>query len=140
MDRDGDPLYYVITSRTLPELPLDTVRLVAHFVQDAVEAYYKHNVYRGCTKVDSPNFSCMANFDHNSCHAACNNYTFGGVYQTCTGGLCSRTLVNPKTGKYSCPDHYIPVRLQQQNNTPMRSQMPSFLVHKVPLLGRLFLL
>ena len=114
MDRDGDPLYYVITPRTLPELPLDTVRLVADFVQDAVEAYYKHNVYRGCTKVDSPNFSYMANFDDNSCHAAYNNYTFGGVYQTCTGGLCSRTLVNPKTGKYSCPDHYIPVRLQQQ--------------------------
>ena len=35
LDRDGDPLYYVITPRTLPDLPLDTVRGVANVVEDA---------------------------------------------------------------------------------------------------------
>ncbi len=113
MDRDGDPLHYCITPRTLPELPLDTVRDVANAVRDAVETYYAHNIYRGCTKVDSPNFNYMANFDDNTCHAAHNNYTFGGVYQTCTGGLCGRTQVNPKTGAFSCPSGYESVLLQQ---------------------------
>ncbi len=114
VDRDGDPIYFLITQRTLPELPIDTVRAVSDVVQDAVISYYKHNVYRGCTNPDKPNFSYIANFDDNSCHDSSNNYTFGGVYQTCTGGLCSSTQVNPKTGKFSCPDAYIPVLLHQE--------------------------
>ncbi len=114
MDRDGDPLWYILTPRTLPELPLDTVLGVADFVQTAVDSYYEHNVYRGCTDMDSPNFNYIANFDDNTCHAAYNNYTFGGVYQTCTGGLCTRRQVNPKTGTFSCPANYQKVLLRQE--------------------------
>ncbi|XP_013403892.1 macrophage-expressed gene 1 protein [Lingula anatina] len=115
VDREGDPLYYIITTGTLPELPLDTVRDLADSVQKAVESYYLYNVYRGCTSVDSPNFSYIANFDDNTCVNPFTNFTFGGVYQTCSGGLCSPgdSLVNHKTGTYSCPPQYTAVLLNE---------------------------
>ncbi|XP_013420684.1 macrophage-expressed gene 1 protein-like [Lingula anatina] len=115
VDRKGDPLYYIITTGTLPELPLDTVRDLADSVQKAVESYYLYNVYRGCTSVDSPNFSYIANFDDNTCVNPSTNFTFGSVYQTCSGGLCSPgdSLVNQKTGTYSCPPQYTAVLLDE---------------------------
>ncbi|KAK6993903.1 macrophage-expressed 1 protein [Biomphalaria glabrata] len=122
MDRAGDPLYFLVTPQTLPEVTPTTVYEVEKIVRETIELYYEMNTYRGCTKLGSPNFSFSANFDDGSCTARPTNVTFGGVYQTCAVyGLkyfkhknpCERlTQVNPKTGSYSCPKSYMPVFLQ----------------------------
>ena len=117
LDRDGDPLHYLITQRTFPELLLETVIGTADVVEDAITAYYMNNLYPGCTNLNSPNFNYMANLEDGSCVSPNNNYTFGGIYQTCTGGLCKGSQVNPKTGKFSCPGkHYIPVLLDEHTD------------------------
>ncbi|KAK3594370.1 hypothetical protein CHS0354_032879 [Potamilus streckersoni] len=122
MDRSGDPIYYVITPEVLNEIPESTVFQVYNYIQDAVQLYYEHNTYRGCTAIDSPNFNFQANVDDGTCKAPFTNYTFGGVYQTCSGwgytDLCvQRTQKNPITGDYSCPPGYQAVLLQEGSNT-----------------------
>lgn len=117
LDRSGDPLYYVISSASLPDLPQSTIYKVYDHIKAAVELYYKHNTYRGCTDRDAPNFSFLANENDGSCKPPNTNYTFGGVYQTCTGSgytnLCAgMQQKNPLTGSYSCPDEYEAVLLQ----------------------------
>ncbi|XP_055882083.1 macrophage-expressed gene 1 protein-like [Biomphalaria glabrata] len=123
MDRAGDPLYFLVTPQTLPEVTPTTVYEVEKIVRESIELYYEMNTYRGCTKLGSPNFSFSANFDDGSCTARPTNVSFGGVYQTCSVyGLeyfdkknpCEKlTQVNPKTGSYSCPKSYMPVLLQK---------------------------
>ncbi|KAK3594371.1 hypothetical protein CHS0354_032880 [Potamilus streckersoni] len=122
MDRSGDPIYYVITPKVLTEIPESTVFQVYNYIQDAVQMYYEHNTYRGCTAIDSPNFNFQANVDDGTCKAPFTNYTFGGVYQTCSGwgytDLCvQRTQKNPITGDYSCPPGYQAVLLQEGSDT-----------------------
>ncbi|KAK0044625.1 macrophage-expressed 1 protein-like isoform X1 [Biomphalaria pfeifferi] len=122
MDRAGDPLYFLVTPQTLPEVTPTTVYEVEKIVRESIELYYEMNTYRGCTKLGSPNFSFSANFDDGSCTARPTNVSFGGVYQTCAVyGLkyfkqknpCEKLIqVNPKTGSYSCPQSYMPVLLQ----------------------------
>ncbi|CAL1539271.1 unnamed protein product [Lymnaea stagnalis] len=121
MDRAGDPLYFFVTSQTLPELPSTTVGEVEKIVRESIETYYEMNTIRGCTKLDSPNFSFSANFDDGSCHTQYTNLTFGGVYQTCqlSGSFLNNnpchgvSQVNPKTGSASCPPSYRAVQLLQ---------------------------
>lgn len=117
LDRSGDPLYFVISSASLPDLPQSTIYKVYDQVKAAVELYYKHNIYRGCTDPDAPNFSFLANENDGSCKPPNTNYTFGGVYQTCKGSgytnLCAgMEQKNPLTGGFSCPDEYEAVLLQ----------------------------
>ena len=119
IDRNGDPLYYALTSRAFPMLPLDTLRDVTAVVEEAVLRYYEHNVYRGCTSMDSPNFSRIANLDDGTCKQAFTNHTFGGVYQSCSGALCQAewTQPNPKTGAASCPPlYYVPVLIHNETS------------------------
>ena len=123
IDRTGDPLYYAITPATLPEMPESTVYQLANFVSRAISRYYSVNTRRGCTtNVNSQNFDFQANVDDHSCEAPQTNYTFGGVYQTCTYtrqnyiDLCNSGPApvlqnNPLTGNASCPDSYKPVLL-----------------------------
>lgn len=119
LDRSGDPIYYVVSSASLPDLPQSTVYKVYDHIKEAVEIYYKHNTYRGCTDPEAPNFSFMANENDGSCKPPSTNYTFGGVYQTCRGSgytnLCKDNGLiqnNPLTGRPSCPDEYEAVHLQ----------------------------
>ena len=119
LDRSGDPIYYVISSASLPDLPQSTVYKVYDQIKAAVELYYEHNTYRGCTDPEAPNFSFMANENDGSCKPPSTNYTFGGVYQSCKGNgyknLCtSEGLIqkNPLTGGFSCPDEYEAVHIQ----------------------------
>ncbi|XP_033744476.1 macrophage-expressed gene 1 protein-like [Pecten maximus] len=118
VDQAGDPLYFIITPMALPELPSSVVYELIQHVRDAINLYYKHNVYKGCTDADSPNFSYQANVDDGTCRSLSNNYTFGGVYQTCTmsGNVKSDTCSeldqkNPLTGEYSCPPNYEEVEI-----------------------------
>lgn len=120
VDRSGDPLHFLITPSTLPELPEPTIKDLSELVRSSIDLYYKFNTYAGCTKQDSPNFSFQANVDDGSCKQTLTNFTFGGVYQTCSqssfgaGNLCTNLAQkNPLTGGNSCPDEYQSVLLHQ---------------------------
>ena len=117
IDRSGDPIYFLVTSASLPDIPQSTVYKVYDYIKAAVDTYYKHNTYRGCTDRDAPNFSFIANENDGTCKPPNTNYTFGGVYQTCTGtgytDLCQgMKQKNPLTGDNSCPEEYEAIKLQ----------------------------
>ena len=116
IDRDGDPIHFLITPTTLPEVPPAIVVLVAAFVKEAVDKYYSVNTHRGCTDFSSPNFDYFANIDDGSCKGSSENFTFGGVYQTCTTtqgeDMCWKLeQKNPLTQGFTCPKGYQPIRL-----------------------------
>ena len=120
VDRSGDPLHFAITPGSVPELSEELVFKLANVVEKAIKQYYEHNTIKGCTKMDSPNFSFQANLDDGSCESPTNNYTFGGVYQTCqcdgspSSNPCESFLQkNPLTANYSCSNGYEPVMLHQ---------------------------
>ncbi|RUS70817.1 hypothetical protein EGW08_021424, partial [Elysia chlorotica] len=124
MDRSGDPLYYLITAQTLPELPENLVVEVAAYVHRAIDTYYETNVILGCTRQDSPQFSPYANSDDGSCTAPPTTTSYGGLFQTCTvsGQYLNRnpcnglSQVNPKTGGNTCPPTFVEVKLHQGRN------------------------
>lgn len=119
IDREGDPIYYVLTPGNLPEIPPPTALEVANLVKKAVKSYYKHNTNPGCTNPSSQNFDYHANVDDRSCKSPAMNFSFGGVYQTCSkttqdpkDPICPQLLQkNPLTGDYSCPSGYVAVKL-----------------------------
>ena len=124
VDRSGDPLHYAITPGSLPEMAEELTFQLANVVENATKQYYEHNTIKGCTKMDSPNFSFQANLDDGSCKSPTNSYTFGGVFQTCSsegspsGDSCGPLLQkNPLTSDYKCSDEYEPV-LVHQGRTP----------------------
>lgn len=124
VDRSGDPLHYAITPGSLPELSEELTFKLANAVEKAIKQYYEHNTIKGCIKMDSPNFSFQANLDDGSCESPTNNYTFGGVYQTCQSedspatNPCGAFLQkNPLTSDYKCSDGYEAV-LVHQGRTP----------------------
>ena len=120
-DRSGNPLHFCITTEALPDIPPMTVSEVAGTVSKAIDRYYKANTCYGCTDPGSKNFDFQANVDDDSCgEKSVNNFTFGGVFQTCQvdpdhsqENLCtSITQINPLTGGYSCPAGYTEVKLR----------------------------
>jgi hypothetical protein len=122
VDRSGDPLHYAITPTSLPEMPEGTVFEVANMIFRAISRYYKVNTRHGCTDVNSQNFDFQANVDDHSCKPPSTNFTFGGVYQTCTyaipayedlctGGPEPVQQLNPLTGDTSCREPYMSVLL-----------------------------
>lgn len=120
IDRSGDPLHYAITPASLPEITDRLSFRLTATVKAAIDLYYTHNTIKGCTKKDSPNFSFRANYDDGSCEKPTNNYTFGGVYQTCQyigtqmGDPCQNLLQpNPLTSQYSCSDGYEAVLIHE---------------------------
>ncbi|XP_021369317.1 macrophage-expressed gene 1 protein-like [Mizuhopecten yessoensis] len=120
VDRAGDPLHFVITRMALPELPSSVINELIIHVKNAINLYYKHNIYKGCTNYDSPNFSFQANVEDGSCQSFSNNYTFGGVYQKCfiSENMKSDTCadlrqLNLLTGEYSCPANYEAVMIDK---------------------------
>ena len=118
IDRSGDPLHFVISSAVLPELPEPTLWDLANVVENAIKQYYTHNRYLGCMDPSSQNFNFQANEDDGTCTAKSTNFTFGGIYQTCTvqgspgHNPCAGYLqMNPKTRDYKCPSHYQAVKI-----------------------------
>ena len=119
IDREGDPIYYVLTPDNLPEIPPPTAMEVSKLVEKAVKSYYRYNTRHGCTNPSSPNFNYRANVDDHSCKAPAMNFSFGGAYQTCSktthdpkDPICPDLLQkNPLTGAYSCPSGYLTVEL-----------------------------
>ncbi|KAH3857755.1 macrophage-expressed gene 1 protein-like [Dreissena polymorpha] len=127
LDKSGDPIYYLANEINLPEVPQSVIYDVYDQVKDAVEAYYEHNAIAGCTKPDSPNFSFQANTDDGSCKPPKTNFTFGGVYQKCSGygtqNLCAgMSQKNPQTGSQTCPSGYEAVLLQTGSKRAVESR------------------
>ncbi|KAH9492026.1 Macrophage-expressed protein 1 protein [Bulinus truncatus] len=114
LDRAGDPLYFMVTAQTLPELPPTTVIEVEQVVRQSIELYYEMNTIRGCTQLGSPNFSFSANFNDGSCTGRSTNVTFGATGRVplnsgyLFGGLYRPTMVNPVTGTMGCPPTFYP--------------------------------
>jgi len=119
IDREGVPLNFAIIPEVLTELPPTQTLQLAHYVKRAITSYYKHNTRTGCTDPNSVNFYFAANVDDKSCKAPADNFTFGGVYQTCYHTpadkkdiICPELVQkNPLTGNYSCPPNYEAVLL-----------------------------
>ena len=119
IDREGVPLHFVIIPEVLTELPPAQTLELACYVEKAINSYYEHNTIKGCTDSNALNFNFAANIDDKSCHAPADNFTFGGVYQTCDRTsvdkediICPQLVQkNPLKGDYSCPDYYEPVLL-----------------------------
>ena len=120
VDRSGNPLHFAITPNTVPELPPVTVRRVAATVYNAINRYYMVNTRYGCTVRGSPNFDFQANVDDGSCNEPTVNFTFGGLYQSCSAASGSYIDIctadggeqrNPLTGSFSCPQGFREVEL-----------------------------
>ncbi|XP_006638238.2 macrophage-expressed gene 1 protein-like [Lepisosteus oculatus] len=124
----GLPLPFFITPERLPEVPETMVKEIANTLDKAINLYYAVNTHPGCLDSKSPNFNFQANVDDGSCHSANTNFTFGGVYQTCSfylppygkidfaNSLCQSYFTkNPLTGDFSCPPRYTPVLLNSVN-------------------------
>ena len=112
IDRSGVPLYSVINTNNVPELPDSTLLSVMDYVYKAVTKYYKVNTIAGCTNSSAKhNFNFQANVDDGSCDEEKQTYSFGGIYQTCTTKemitLCDEfRQANPVTQDYSCSTGY----------------------------------
>lgn len=113
IDRDGDLLSALVSPERLPGMPMAIVQRTSYAVQKAIEAYYEYNTYPGCTDATSKNFDVAANADDSSCVQPSNNYTFGGIYQTCSGSCTGKPKINPQTGELSCPPGYQSQLLQK---------------------------
>ncbi|XP_071950893.1 macrophage-expressed gene 1 protein-like [Antedon mediterranea] len=119
IDKDGDPLHYMITTNTLPDIPEPTVTYVSNLIYEEIKRYYDVNTHKGCIDMDSANFDFGANTADGSCIAPYNSYIFGGVYQTCemkpgsdAGDMCpSLSQKNPLTGDFTCQSGYEAVQL-----------------------------
>ena len=53
IDRDGDPIHYIVNPENLPEIPPSMVLVAANHIKEAVEKYYEVNTRRGCTDTSS---------------------------------------------------------------------------------------
>ncbi|PAA83720.1 hypothetical protein BOX15_Mlig024937g2 [Macrostomum lignano] len=121
IDKIGEPLFGVISERSLPQIPPPRLENVIEAVKEAVLRYYKANEVKGCQDPNSANFDPLANID-GVCEPTMTNFSFAGVYQTCRESnpglglnLCGRdtspSQKNPITGDYRCPAGYEPVKL-----------------------------
>ena len=113
IDRSGVPLYSVINTNNVPELPDSTLLTVMDYVYKAVTKYYKVNTIAGCMDSSSPKFNFQANVDDGSCDEEKTAHFFGGMYQTCTPKISLESIfcddfkqTNPITQDYSCSTGY----------------------------------
>ena len=120
IDRDGDPIHFMISSDNIPDLPPMLVTTTAEYVKNASDKYYEVNTYRGCTDPSSDNFNAYANIDNGACNSSSDQFFFGGVFQTCTlvrgrDNFCNLIKqMNPLTGFTSCPKGFSAVLLQSK--------------------------
>ena len=56
IDREGDPLHYLITTEALPELPEDIVFKMSAMVLKSLQRYYKNNAITGLKNTFSYTF------------------------------------------------------------------------------------
>ncbi|RTG85595.1 uncharacterized protein DC041_0012112 [Schistosoma bovis] len=122
IDRSGQPIYELITDRSLPELPSHMIVRLTATIKSAVERYYKANTVVGCMNPLSVFYDNEANVASPECDLHSKQITnstlyLGGVYQKCTGpdDLClGETIPNPLTGDLFCSQGYTPIQLLPQ--------------------------
>lgn len=123
IDKSGDPLYFLIKPETFPDVALETLGTLRNNLMEVINNYYFYNGHKGCMKVDAPNFDFNANVE-GVCEENLNNFTLGGIYQTCTvqsqdinfvGDWCAQykmNTINVLSGDYNCPIPYTSVLLK----------------------------
>ncbi|XP_053378742.1 macrophage-expressed gene 1 protein-like [Mercenaria mercenaria] len=131
LDRSGDPIYLYVNEENLPYLPEYIIERVHNVVKHAVYYYYKHNLYKGCTEPSAPNFSFQANVNDGKCKQPKTRFTFGGVYQTCSGtgytDLCDgMKQKNPLTGDFRCPDEYEAILVKSGTKNSQMSRTETY--------------
>ena len=142
VDRSGVPLHYIINDNTLPELPQLTVQMLSRVIYEAVDRYYRVNTRHGCTDPNAKNFDFQANIDHRYCDYPSDNFTFGGIYQTCSmdqhskyRDLCiggpKALQQNPLTGDLSCPSNYDAVKLHSGTIIQVTNHVPHKECHHI---------
>lgn len=119
VDRRGDPLFHVITPRSVPEFDDKTVYQISNLIKDSINRYYSANTRVGCMNMQSKNFNDDANIDSGTCEEPELLYNIGGVFQTCSGdpAQCAEiSQINLATGAYSCPSGFDEIKLQSGLN------------------------
>uniref|UniRef100_A0A914ENN9 Macrophage-expressed gene 1 protein n=1 Tax=Acrobeloides nanus TaxID=290746 RepID=A0A914ENN9_9BILA len=136
LDANGVPLYNLISEQNLLGIRPTRVDRIRNLLKDATELYYKKNLHTGCMDPNARNFNYQANYDDGNCLKPFNNYTFGGVYQTCTplpeiNGYATNpqrcdglSQPNGITGGFSCAEGYDPVLLYD-----LKHQFPDWTEH-----------
>ncbi|CAH8564759.1 unnamed protein product [Schistosoma turkestanicum] len=122
IDRNGQPIYELITDRSLPELSGHMIVRLTATLKSAVERYYKANMVVGCMNPLSVFYDNEANVASPECDLQSKQITnstlyLGGVYQKCTGpdDLClGETIPNPLTGDLTCSPGYTSIQLLPQ--------------------------
>lgn len=145
IDRSGVPLFSILGQFALPKIRPYYVDLISTYLKNATEEYYKRNKIEGCTNPNAPNFYYKvffmifstkyfkANVDDDTCGKPYNNYTFGGLYQTCrmepgAGSWVSAADIayrcgeweqkNGDTNDFSCGPDYQAVQLLRIRHHP----------------------
>ncbi|CAC5404633.1 unnamed protein product [Mytilus coruscus] len=136
VDRNGFPLDHFITTTALPELSKSLVQELTQSIGTVIMTYYKHNTYPGCTNIDAPNFSYIANVEDRTCHALLTNLSFGGLFQTCEfeGQLINNEDLCTKLRKQKIPKHKITAVKVDTNKhfyTQAKPQNLSTLIHVI---------
>lgn len=131
VDREGDPLHFIITPTMFPDESLENVDSLRLELQGAIGRYFGYNKHLGCMNVEAKNFDYNANIDNKEmCQDPYNNYSFGGLFQTCQneneGGGPNNcqdknlSLKNFFTQDYSCSKLYVPIQLLTRTNRVCR--------------------
>lgn len=56
LDRSGVPLFTVVTSENLPELPQLKIQQIRYLIKNAIDEYYLRNTRHGCMDRGAENF------------------------------------------------------------------------------------
>ena len=142
IDQSGVPLHSIITPNTLPELHAVSAQMISDLVHEAITRYHRLNTRPGCTNPRAKNFDFHANVDNGICDYPRNNYTFGGVYQTCTldskenyEDICTvgpqASQHNPLTGDFSCPAGYMSIKINSGTITHVTKHVPHVECHRL---------
>ncbi|XP_033102014.1 macrophage-expressed gene 1 protein-like [Anneissia japonica] len=132
IDKAGEPLHTIITSKNIENLPPFLVRQVSIAVESAISRYYVMNTITGCTDITSPNFNFLANRpnDISDMSDLCTtdsatpdiHFRFGGVFTRCmpprirNSKICDRLKKNnPKTNTDSCPTDYYDIMVFRES-------------------------
>ena len=63
IDRRGDPIDYIVSPSTMPELPSPNLMELSSGLDQSLAKYYQVNTHQGCMNLDSPNFDYHVRYE-----------------------------------------------------------------------------
>ncbi|PAV59263.1 hypothetical protein WR25_09904 isoform B [Diploscapter pachys] len=82
-ENDGLPISELIMAEHFPQFDNGLIMKLRKTLNDAISAYYQHNIIKGCTDRSAANWNFQANVEDGSCKFNNNTYPFGGIFQIC---------------------------------------------------------